>query len=75
MYGIINMLVAYYHFHTLIDIEFETQLQTDFPAVKICNLNPIDKRKSNNYIRKVLILMNTFRFQIYSRLHDIKMSI
>jgi hypothetical protein len=54
IYGIINILIAFFHYHTLINMEFQTELPTDFPAVTFCNLNPIDKRKSNHYIEQVL---------------------
>jgi acid-sensing ion channel 2 len=55
---IINILIVFFQYHVLINMEFENDPPIDFPAVTVCNLNPFDKRYAEDYIKTVLSANN-----------------
>ena len=58
IYNCVNLTLAFFNYNVLINMEFKTEIPTTFPAVTICNLNPIDRRKGSDYIDRILIANN-----------------
>lgn len=52
-YLIVQIFVSYFSFGVLISIKVLEKTPVDFPAVTVCNLNPLDRRYSQNYIDKI----------------------
>jgi hypothetical protein len=70
IYNCTNLTISFFNYDVLINMEFKTEMPTDFPAVTICNLNPIDRKKASTYINQVLnasdlnYVRNTFLIDI-----------
>ena len=70
IYNCTNLTISFFNYDVLINMEFKTEMPTDFPAVTICNLNPIDRTKARTYINQVLnasdlnYVRNTFLIDI-----------
>jgi hypothetical protein len=70
IYNCTNLTISFFNYDVLINMEFKTEMPTDFPAVTICNLNPIDRTKAKTYINQVLnasdlnYVRNTFLIDI-----------
>ncbi len=70
VYNCTKLIMFFYNYGVLINMEFKTEMPTDFPAVTVCNLNPIDRTKANTYINQVLnannlsYVRNTFLIDI-----------
>lgn len=58
VYTIVSVLIAFLQFEVLINQQVTTDTPIDFPAVTVCNLNPFDRRTSQNYIDQVLAKNN-----------------
>lgn len=54
IYTIIGIILTFLKFEVLINQQVATDSPIEFPAVTVCNLNPFDRRKAQNYIDKVL---------------------
>jgi hypothetical protein len=57
-YSIISIIVSYFSYNVLINMQIVDKSNVDFPAVTVCNLNPFDRRYSQDYINKVLAKYN-----------------
>lgn len=57
-YTIVNIIVSYLSYEVIINIDVVDKAPIDFPAVSVCNLNPLDRRFSQTYIDKVLARHN-----------------
>ncbi|CAF0708691.1 unnamed protein product [Brachionus calyciflorus] len=53
-YSIVTILISFLSFGVLINIEVVEKAPIEFPAVTVCNLNPLDRRYSQSYIDEVL---------------------
>ena len=52
-YAIISIILAYIQYGVVINMQVVNS-HVEFPAVTVCNLNPLDKRYSQSYIDRVL---------------------
>lgn len=57
-YTIVNIIVSYFSYEVIINIDVVDKAPVDFPAVSVCNLNPLDRRFSQTYIDQVLAKHN-----------------
>ena len=57
-YSMISIIVSYFSYNVLINMQIVDKSNVDFPAVTVCNLNPFDRRYSQDYINKVLAKYN-----------------
>lgn len=57
-YSIISIIIDYLKFGVLINMQVVYSSTIEFPAVTVCNLNPLDKRISQSYIDYALAKNN-----------------
>lgn len=57
-YSIVSIFMSYFAYSVIINIEVVEKAPVDFPAVTICNLNPLDRRYSQTYIDNILAKHN-----------------
>ena len=57
-YAIVSIVMSYFSFGVLINMQVIDSPNIDFPAVTVCNLNPLDNIYAQWYIDKVLAANN-----------------
>ena len=58
IYTITSIVISFLQFDVLTNQQVVVESPVDFPAVTVCNINPFDRRNSQNYINAVLLKNN-----------------
>lgn len=69
-YVIVKSLIEYFKFQTNVSIKVMLELPANFPAVTICNINPLNENRAIDLMKLVNQYQNCFNFTSFIELSD-----